>query len=406
MNRKGLIIALPLAVAVPVAAFTLGQRPAAVGPSSEQRLTTVTRDGLAQAIDRGASYLRTNRGATYTIRLPAGRFDLSGGDSADENASINVSNIVACPGQLVIAGAGMDRTTLVRDDEVIGIFGRGTGCVTFSDVAFTQHKVEMSQGTVVSADAQQVTLDIPTGFPTPDQLLPRRPEMRNGREVVRRYLRKYVMTPNGPEIVSDQPQVRWIDGQRTSGGANRWTLRLARRANGPTFRRGDLVGIKAKSGGQAYRFLGSDHITFERVRWWLDSRGVFRNTNNVTVENSVIDRPPPINGVPFLLSTSGGGPQVGHPGDQMTSGHLIQNNRFVGTGDDGILLANGTGTVRNNRVTDSFARGIIVVASPNAVIESNVLTRAPLLKTEGGKRAERRRQRRQRAAANDNSSEF
>lgn len=387
MNSKALLLAIPVLVAVPVAAFQLGQRPPTdgaerrapgSGASTERVLKTVTQQSIAQAIAEGTTYLRSHPGANFTIRLPAGRFDLARGSRATE-ASIDLSRINACPGRLTIDGAGMDKTTLVRQDDVIGMTGRNTHCVTISDLGFTQNRFETSQGTVVAADTRQVTLDIPTGFPTPGELMPAKSEIgRNGKEVVRRFLRKYRMTPSGPQILENEPQAIWAKAQRAGGAANRWTLTLVAKANNPVFRRGDLVGIKSKLGSQAYRFIGGDRITLERVRWARDSRGVFRRVNNVTVQECVIDRPAPINGVRFLLSTSDGGPQVGQPTDPMTSGHLVQNNTFVATGDDGILLARATGTVRNNRVTDSFARGIILVGSPNAKLQGNILTRAPL----------------------------
>jgi len=389
MNSKALLLAIPVLVAVPVAAFQLGQRAPTdgaerrapgSGASTERVLKTVTQQSIAQAIAEGTAYLRSHPGANFTIRLPAGRFDLAPGSRATA-ASIDLSRINACPGRLTIDGAGMDKTTLVRQENVIGMTGRNTRCVTISDLGFTQRRFEMSQGTVVSADARTVTLDIPAGFPTPGELMPTRPEIGpNGREVVRRFLRKYKMTASGPQIIENEPQAVWQSTRRASGGANRWTITLVPKRNNPVFRRGDLIGIKAKTGAQAYRFIQGDRITLDRVRWSRDSRGVFRSVNNVTVQNCVIDRPPPINGVRFLMSTSDGGPQVGQPSDPMTSGHLVQNNVIIGTGDDGIMLARATGTLRNNRITDSFARGIIVVASPNAKIEGNVLTRAPLMK--------------------------
>lgn len=412
MNRKLLYVALPIAVAVPVAAFTgLGQQPArqtaGSGKTQTLRLNNVTQQALANAIDRGAAYIRANPGAGYTIQLPEGRFDLAA-NGTSRVASINVSNIDACPGGLTINGAGMDRTTLIRDDDILGIVGRGTRCVTFSNLGFTQHQMEVSQGTVVSVDPSQVTLDIPRGFPTPDQLMPTKPwTRRDGQERIRRYLREYRMTPSGPQIVENQPQIRWQSAERVAGSANRWRFQLlAGGARRPDFRPGDLIAVKSKSGDQAYRFLGADRITFDHVRWSLDSRGVFRNTNNVTVQNCVVSRPAPINGVPVLLATSDGGPQIGQPHDYtQTSGHLVQNNSFTGMGDDGIMMAHATGIIRNNRITDSFARGIIMVDAANTKLENNVLTRAPLLAGPGGRIAARKRARqaaRDRGAANDN----
>lgn len=380
-SRAVVLLAL-VAVAAPGPALV----PA--GRAVERPLTDVTRASLAAAITEAGRYLAQHRGASVTLRLPAGTIDLSKGQTADA-AAIDVSDIDACPGTLTIAGAGMDKTTLVKSSDGMGILGRQTRCVTFADLTLMQRRIEMSQGRVVAVEPAAIVVDVPAGFPTPGEIASA-PAGRSEKGLNRWWLKPYAMTPTGPQIRGEDSHIRWTGGTQVTGRPNRW--RLATMANGPVgLRPGDWLVIKAKSGGQTYRFANGNDITFRHIRWVNDARGKFRSVDRVTIDGCVVTRPAPINGVPFFTATSGGGPQIGAP-NEPTSGHVVENNRFEGLGDDPINFNNASGVIRNNRITDAN-RGIILVASPGVTLQNNILVRAPVVRKIVGNKEKRRRDR-------------
>lgn len=378
---------LLVVIALPVAAATqLTRRDAPAtsatssGPIVEKRLTTVDQRSIAAAIAEGQAEIARRKGVNYVIRLPAGTFTIDG-TGATGGGTIDLSRIDACPGRLTITGAGDDRTTLVTDDRLVGIIGRDTHCVTIADLMMTQRRIEMSQGTVVSASRDAVVLDIPRGFPSPADLMPREREIgRGGQEVVRRWMKKYVNTPTGPQIVTDQVQALWEDATPVAGSPNRWRIRLRVRPVMPDYRPGDLIGLKSKSGEDAYRFIKGNDITLRGVRWSIETRGVFRMVDNVTIEDCSIVRPPPVNGVRWAMASSTGGPQIGQPTDPMTQGHKVVNNDFEATGDDALMFAHANGIARGNRMSDTFGSAIRIYESPGLTVADNVTVRAPILR--------------------------
>ena len=88
---------------------------------------------------------------------------------------------------------------------------------------------------------------------------------------------------------------------------------------------------------------------------WATRVAKVRFVDRVTIRGSVIEPLPPINGVPFLIASRGGGPEIGHPGDPLTTGHLVDDNRFIRSGDDAVAIMDASGIVRNNRISDATA---------------------------------------------------
>jgi hypothetical protein len=156
---------------------------------------------------------------------------------------------------------------------------------------------------------------------------------------------------------------------------------LKRRGELAPYRTGDLVGIKSKETGNVYWFFQGSDITFEDVHWTRKSRGVFRGgIDRVRFTRCVVDRGPDVQGQTPCLSTPDGGPQIGQPNDPSTQDNWVENCRFVATGDDSIAFFNASGTVRGNSVRDSFGRGILLVNSPDALVEDNQVVRCPVLR--------------------------
>ena len=333
MRRAAIIVPIlaigAAALAQPIGSLISGsasQSAPGVQGAVEWRIQPVTQAGLATKLAEARRYLVGHRGAALTLLLPAGTFDLSRLDDGAE-ASIDVSGVDACPGRLILSGAGAARTTLIKNDDLIGILGRNTSCLTIENLTLEQRRLEVSQGKVVAVAPDQVTIDIPRGFPSIADLT-QIPAARDAEGRARYWLKRYRMTATGPQLISGEKAVRWTTAAPVAGRDGRWTIATRPRPGASEIAIGDWVGIKAKSGGQAYRFIGGHDITFDHVRWLGDARGKFRDVNGVTVRNSTIAKPAPIGGVPFLMATSGGGPQIGHTTDPVTTGHLVENNVF------------------------------------------------------------------------------
>lgn len=354
------------------------QLPAQTVQRAGQQLKFVNQASLASAIADARAAIAGSPGLHYRIALPGGVHDLSGGGA--RVASIDLSRIDACPGTLTITGTGRDRTTIITDDDLVGIMGRRTSCATIADLTMSRRKIETTQGHVVALTPNSVTIDIPSGFPAPTSLLSDvQEEYADGREVNRKWLRRFNETPEGPQIDIGQRQVNWLSAVRTPGGKNRWRFALREVRNMSRFRPGDLIGVKSKSGRDAYRFTDGAHITFRGVRWLMETRGIFHRVDYVTIQDCSISPPPPINGVRFAMASSSGGPQIGHPMQPgQTRGHRVIGNDFRGTGDDALMFAHASGVVENNRLADSFALGIRIYESPGLRLGRNVTERAPI----------------------------
>ena len=184
---------------------------------------------------------------------------------------------------------GSARTVLRFDGENDVIRGRNTSHVRFRDLAFGRQRLTTSQGVVVSSTATTLTLDIQGGYPMPPEIMgdPKRLAPGAGR-----WLRRYRQGAGGEcEIMTDATegrawppkaniQVKWLNASRAAPEAHpaRWTLGGLNwtfgKGSEPHYKRGDIVGIKSKHGGQAFFFDGGDAISFQNVRWTEHSRGV------------------------------------------------------------------------------------------------------------------------------------
>jgi hypothetical protein len=328
---------------------------------------------IDQAIDQARRRFRTSPNDVITLDLPAGVFHLSAGSG--DAASIDVSHVQPrAQGRLILKGAGSDRTTLVFDTHRDQIVGRGAAHIAFVGLHFTVGYLTVSQGHVERVLPDAVVLRIEDGFPTPGDLFD--PDIRAGR-----YLRRCTDSASAPEMEEfDNGQVPWW---RAEPLADRlWRMDIRQRPEGATFRIGDLVAIKSKhNDGSAYRFLGSSDITFDDVLWTRNTRGVFRaGTSHVRILNSRIERDPAIDGHVPCLASSAGGPQIGQPRDPETGGNVVENFLATGTGDDAIAFFNASGRVDHVKITDSFARGILLFNSGGVTLDQVDAERAPVLR--------------------------
>jgi hypothetical protein len=335
----------------------------------------ITRAGIAHAIEDAKRDFAVHPDDTVVLDFRPGVYDLS--DVRDDRPVIDVSNIrPGDGGRLIIRGAGPDQTTLVMDKDARWIVGRNVYRMSFVGLHMTARQQTVSQGHVVATGRDIVVLRIANGFPSPSDIF--NPHRDRGR-----YLRRYTDSRSDPQVIAlDNRQIPWVGAEPVAGGL--WRIDLAPGSGVPGYHTGDLVCIKSKPDGNAYWFLRGSDIAFDHVEWTRKSRGVFRGgIGKVRITNSTIDRGPPVAGQVPCLSTPEGGPQIGLPRNPPSNGDLVENNRFVATGDDAIAFFNASGIIRNNFVADSFARGILLNASPDVVLQNNEVLRSPILRKQG-----------------------
>ncbi|MGH7939664.1 MAG: right-handed parallel beta-helix repeat-containing protein, partial [Limisphaerales bacterium] len=335
----------------------------------------VTQATIARAISDAKTYFIQHSNDTVVIEFDAGTYSLAAPTNGDKGI-IELSGVKPGPdGRLVFRGAGMDKTTLVFDPAADQIYGRNVYRVSFIGLHMTRKDYSVSQGHVVEVAPGRVDLEIQSGFPTPQDIY--NPESDAGR-----YLRRYTDSKTDPQLmVDDNRQIAWKSASLVS--SNRWRIYLVQSNQMANYKPGDLIGIKSKHGGQTYWLSGGSDFVFEDIKWTQASRGVFRGGfNKIRITRCVVERSPAINGQTPCLSTPGGGPQIGHPGDPPPSDILVEDCQITATGDDAVAFFNASGTIRNCRISDSFARGILLDNSPSAELDSNILIRCAVLKTQ------------------------
>ncbi len=328
---------------------------------------------IDHAIDDARRQFLASPNDVIALNLPAGVFDLS--DGGEHAASIDVSHVQpGAQGRLILKGAGSDRTTLVFDTHKDEIIGRGAAHIAFVGLHFTVGYLTVSQGHVERVLPDAIVIRIEDGFPTPGDLFD--PALRAGR-----YLRRCTDSATAPEIEQQaNGQVPWFRAAPLGGAL--WQLDIRHRPDGAMFRPGDLVAIKSKhDDGNAYKFLDSSDLAFDDVLWTRNTRGVFRaGTSHVKILNSRILRDPAIQGHVPCLASAAGGPQFGQPRDPETSGDIVENFSATGTGDDAIAFFNASGRVDHAKLTDSFARGLLLFNSPGVEVGQVDAQRAPMLR--------------------------
>ena len=358
-------------------------------------------------------------GGSAVIFLAAGEHtvDMAGG------ALFDVSGVTPGPGRrLVVAGAGMDKTTLVTRTHANDVIHAHRAPeapmwrrVSFENMTFAREGQATTQGRLVAADEHGVELEVVEGFPPLDEL------MQLGEAQPSMWFRRYTFAADAgknPRLVTDEydsaywkplvnQQVRfsccshaaganatcqrtassWVcpDVQQLEGHSRRWRLAVSKWPDGEMQRYREAlrdpnqrIAIKIKHGGQSYRMQGGDDVAFVNVRWLGHSRGAIIDTSSVLFRNTRVDRlPPPAGSEVPLLATNAGGPQIlgnSRPVINLT----VVNHTSTATGDDSLALFNvESGLVSGCHIRDAFGRGI-VLCSATVRLSDNELVRNPL----------------------------
>lgn len=342
-----------------------------------QKQYGITAEGIGKAVQAAKVHFRQTPNDTIILEFDEGTFHLEGKDS--DEGTIQLSGVNPGPeGRLIFQGAGMDKTVLVFKDNIAAISGRKVFRVTMADIHMTRSKYTVSQGLVVEAAKGKLVLDIQDGFPTPADIFS--PGSDQGR-----YLRRYTNSKTDPQLVVEgNAQIAWSDAKLLGGRI--WQLNLVKKNLVPKYRKGDLIGIKSKHGGQCYWFMGGSDFIFKSVKWTQKTRGVFRGTfGRIQIIDCVTERSAPINGQVPCLASPEGGPQIGQPWDPPTTENVVRNCRFDASGDDAVAFFHSTGEVSGCRISDAFARGILLSNSSGVVHRNNDLLRCGVQNTKDHK---------------------
>lgn len=372
------LLTLLLLLTVTSGIFPSNSFAATAGPCDlKMRAGDVSQKSIARAIAEAKAIFQSNPRQVVIIDFPVGTFDLSQGTQG--HGTIDVSGVQPGPGGwLIFRGNGASKTILTFNRRAIWIYGANAHRVAFYNMQMTADKPTVSQGHVVSVGAGKVLLDIQQGFPSPGEIFDPNYPIPS----IARWIRQYTNSRTNPLMIEDNVipvnrQIAWTSAQQVSG--NRWQINFTNPKQVAPYHVGDLVGIKSKQSGNTYFFRESSDITFDHVQWRRKSRGVFRlGTSRVTISNCSIERSEAINGQAQCLSTPDGGPQIGQPDDVHTTGHRVENCHFVATGDDSVAFFRASGTISNNRIRDSFARGILRYLSPKVSVTGNEVLRCPI----------------------------
>jgi hypothetical protein len=369
----------------------------------------VTFDTLVKANKEGIDALQTHD--YVTIKISEGNHVI---DMTDDLFAVD--NAVAS-GEFAVEGAGMNKTILLLNQRMNNMIkGKNFKNLAWRDLTFSHTTGQTTKGRVLAVGKNTMTLEVPDGFPSPQEILQYRyPRLRPTQGL---YLLQYsTATPGSPlipvkitnytdvnhtvhknlpkynehlpylcstakmpsvngssyvcDLVKDLGQNRWQFTLNT----NQWQLLrpLYKKAIGnPDV----VVGIKAKRGGQAYALSRGDGLTFERVRWQGHSRGIVQETTNVLFNGTdVSPMTPPVPGQGYTTATNGGGPQIKGCTAVTFVGHSSQSS-----GDDSLAFFNiMSGSVTGCVINDGWGAGILVSnVSSTFKVHSNIVRRTPI----------------------------
>ncbi len=341
--------------------------------------TEDAKPGTDNAIEAAREHFVQHPNDTVVLFFPEGVYAFFGDDHA-----INFGNefVPGINGRLEFIGEGYDKTVFIAKNRVAhSINGRNVNRIMFKGIHFTRDYNTVTQGDVISVSRGEVIMRLHEGFPTPDSLI--QYGITGGWGM---YLRRYTDDPDDPRIIQENnDQIAWDNDGTYQIEGRIWRFALRNRNALAPYEEGHVIGVKLKHGGQTYWFLGGDDIVFEQCKWTQKSRGVFRGgISNIRFSGCVIERAPRVEGRVPCLSAPGGGPQIGQPNDPRITNAIVENCRIEATGDDNIAFFNvDGGIIRNNYLSDSFARGTLLFQVSQICLEDNTFIRCDPL-WEGG----------------------
>lgn len=332
----------------------------------------ISQKGFEQVVKDARSHFSTSPNDSLIIKIDEGTYEIGGDSIIYYGINLDGGIKPGLNGRLIFEGAGMNKTTLVFTDMTSMISGRRLYRLEFKDLHFTRSRHTTTQGYVVSTAPGELVLDIAEGFPSPLDVFG-----------YKGYLKRFSNSKTDP-LMDDSRQIPF--GNRNGGliypehlGGNRWKIFLNQTGYNPgtaanaKYKEGDLIGMRCKFDGNAFRnAVDGDDIVFRNVKWTHSTRVALLACSNAKVIGCRIERVP-INGQMPCLASTAGGPQM------YTDGILVEDCFFDSPGDDPIAIYHSNqAIVRNVHLRNALGRLYIYTDSRNVCLDNITLDNIPI----------------------------
>ena len=285
---------------------------------------------------------------------------------------------------LIILGAGSDNTFFVTTDSNIhAINGSNiTGNISFKGITFSRDQISSSQGKITNNDFKvkenisSLTIKIDPGFPSIKELLQRKKntvsiKLYTGKPFNQgNYIHKY--NQDGTiDRESDQARIinvlDFLPSSTTSDNSDNYDKVIIKVAaeNKKSWKKGDNIAIKIKSGGFPYYLWGENgEISFVDIKWTHKTRGIIRGRWDRVYMDRIHIPNTSVNNIRPYIASSGGGPQIGGETDGYKCDFVkkfeLKNSSIMNSGDDNLGLFHIQNCTIDNIVTNNaFGRNIL-----------------------------------------------
>lgn len=346
---------------------------------------------MRRQIDAAVSQLVAKPDQDVVLRFSAGTHLLSGSDRA--GLAVVASTPPSGRGFLVLAGQGMDSTTLaVKDREQEGIRIARSQRVRIQDLHLTRvdgsgrTAMFTTQGRVVRR-GNEVFFVTESGFPDPLAIAAVRGA--EDREIT---LIEFTDSALEPRLA---PGARKIKLDRTRpflacdgrSGCPDGGLRVnldsrSAAVDAALLREGGRYALKAKAGARSILLANCQQCEVRKVRITGASGAAIAAigaSDQLVVDKVVIEPPAPIGGIRPFFSGPGGGIVL----ESTRRGPVVTGSTVIGTADDGIAVFSedalrpmSGALIRGNRIRDNQARGILITQSIDGEVVDNIVERS------------------------------
>ena len=324
------------------------------------------------------------------------------------NQFFSVSNDCKKIQKLTIMGKGSENTIFVTTDSNIhAINGSGiTGKIMFKGITFSRDHLSSSQGKITNNDfndttsRSDLTIKIEQGFPSIKELLERKEETIKHIESSKiindsnckqlsiklytgkgfkqgNFIHKY--NPDGIKDKKSMGQAKIFNVEDLLNSNSDKVIIKVAAENKKSWKKGDNIAIKIKSGGFPYYLWGENgKLLFVDIKWTHKTRGIIRGRWDRVYMDRIHIPNTSVNNIRPYIASSGGGPQIGGETDgykcDFVKHFTLTNSTIMNSGDDNLGLFHIQNCEINNIVTsNAFGRNILFHQTPNCLL-SNITT--------------------------------
>ena len=295
---------------------------------------------------------------------------------------------------LIILGEGSENTIFVTTDSNIhAINGSGiTGKIMFKGITFSRDHLSSSQGKITNNDfndttsRSDLTIKIEQGFPSIKELLERKEETIKHIESSKiindsnckqlsiklytgkgfkqgNFIHKY--NPDGIKDKKSMGQAKIFNVEDLLNSNSDKVIIKVAAENKKSWKKGDNIAIKIKSGGFPYYLWGENgEISFVDIKWTHKTRGIIRGRWDRVYMDRIHIPNTSVNNIRPYIASSGGGPQIGGETDGYKCDFVkkfeLKNSSIMNSGDDNLGLFHIQNCTIDNIVTNNaFGRNIL-----------------------------------------------